>query len=144
MTRPTRLLAACSAAMQEVLPEAGDQLLHCDLQHDNVLAQEPPAHHAERTRWLAIDPKPLAGAGHPGFELLPALRNRRWDDVVATGNVPHAVRYRSASSPTSSTASEPPGGHPAASAERAMGRRRHTYMLQPGQAAVAQAMLDTR
>jgi streptomycin 6-kinase len=31
--------------------------------------------------------------GDPGFELLPALRNR-WDEVVATGDVPRAVRRR--------------------------------------------------
>lgn len=32
-------------------------------------------------------------AGDPGFELLAALHNR-WDDVVATGDVPRAVRRR--------------------------------------------------
>ncbi|MEQ7006730.1 aminoglycoside phosphotransferase family protein [Actinopolymorpha sp. B17G11] len=40
---------------------------------------------------MAIDPKPLAG--DPGFEPLPALHNR-WDDVVATADVPRAVRRR--------------------------------------------------
>ncbi|AUG76250.1 hydroxyurea phosphotransferase [Kitasatospora sp. MMS16-BH015] len=86
-----QLLASCAAAVREVLPESGDRLLHWDLHYDNVLAQHPSSQPAGRTRWLAIDPKPLAG--HPGFELLPALRNR-WDDVVATGNVPRAVGYR--------------------------------------------------
>ncbi|MFD9002854.1 aminoglycoside phosphotransferase family protein [Streptomyces sp. NPDC059582] len=62
-----RLLADCAAAVRDVLAEPGDRLLHWDLHHDNVLA-------ADRAPWLAIDPKPLAG--DPGFELLPALRNR--------------------------------------------------------------------
>lgn len=40
---------------------------------------------------MAIDPKPLAG--DPGFELLAALHNR-WDEAVATGDVPRAIRRR--------------------------------------------------
>ena len=40
---------------------------------------------------MAIDPKPLVG--DPGFDLLAALHNR-WDDVIATGDVPRAVRRR--------------------------------------------------
>jgi streptomycin 6-kinase len=79
-----RLIRDCAAALREVLPEPGDRLLHWDLHFDNVLA-------GEREPWLAIDPKPLAG--DPGFELLAALHNR-WDDVVATGDVPRAVRRR--------------------------------------------------
>jgi streptomycin 6-kinase len=62
-----RLVADCAAAVREVAGEPGDRLLHWDLHYENVLA-------AERTAWLAIDPKPLAG--DPGFELLPALYNR--------------------------------------------------------------------
>ena len=42
-------------------------LLHTDLHFGNVLA-------GSREPWLAIDPKPMAG--HPGWELQPALRNR--------------------------------------------------------------------
>ncbi|MEV7025784.1 aminoglycoside phosphotransferase family protein [Kitasatospora sp. NPDC093558] len=83
-----RLLADCAAALREVRADPGDQLLHWDLHFGNVLA---PLDRARRGPWLAIDPKPLAG--HPGFELLPALRNR-WDDVVATGDVRRAVRRR--------------------------------------------------
>lgn len=79
-----RLIRDCAAALREVLPEPGDRLLHWDLHFDNVLA-------GEREPWLAIDPKPLAG--DPGFELLAGLHNR-WDDVVATGDVPRAVRRR--------------------------------------------------
>jgi streptomycin 6-kinase len=81
------LVETCAAAVREVLPESGDRLLHWDLHYDNVLA---PAT-AGGEPWLAIDPKPLAG--DPGFDLLPALHNR-WDDVVATGNVPAAVNRR--------------------------------------------------
>jgi streptomycin 6-kinase len=83
-----RLLSSCASAVRELLPEPGDRLLHWDLHYDNVLAPPPSD---QREPWLAIDPKPLAG--DPGFELLAALHNR-WDEVVATGNVPGAVRRR--------------------------------------------------
>ncbi|GAA1410534.1 aminoglycoside phosphotransferase family protein [Kitasatospora putterlickiae] len=83
-----RLLADLAAALREVRPEPGDRLLHWDLHYGNVLA---PATPGARARWLAIDPKPLAG--DPGFELLPALRNR-WSDLVATGDLPRALRRR--------------------------------------------------
>ena len=82
-----RLIAISAGAVQDLLPEAGDRLLHWDLHQGNVLAALPGG----REPWLAIDPKPLAG--DPGFELLAALHNR-WDDVTATGNVPRAVRAR--------------------------------------------------
>ena len=61
------LIADCAAAVREVADTPGDRLLHWDLHYDNVLA-------ADRTPWLAIDPKPLAG--DPGFDLLPAITNR--------------------------------------------------------------------
>lgn len=83
-----RLIQACASALEEVLPEPGDRLLHWDLHYDNVLA---PLSADQREPWLAIDPKPLAG--DPGFELLAALHNR-WDDVLATGDVPRAIRRR--------------------------------------------------
>jgi streptomycin 6-kinase len=87
-----RLMRGCASAVRQVLPEAGDRLLHWDLHYDNVLAPARGAHPAGgREPWLAIDPKPLAG--DPGFELLAALHNR-WDDVVATGNVTGAIRRR--------------------------------------------------
>lgn len=47
--------------------EPGDRLLHWDIHDENVLA-------GDRSPWLAIDPKPLAG--DPGFELWPALNSR--------------------------------------------------------------------
>jgi streptomycin 6-kinase len=79
-----RLIDRCARTVAELLPEAGDRLLHWDLHYDNVLSDRAGG-------WLAIDPKPLAG--DPGFELLAALHNR-WADVVATGDVRRAVRRR--------------------------------------------------
>ncbi|HEY3515160.1 aminoglycoside phosphotransferase family protein [Kribbella karoonensis] len=70
--------------MAEALPEPGDRLLHWDLHYYNVMA-------AKRQPWLVIDPKPLAG--DPAFELMPAVWNR-WDDLVATGDLSRAIRYR--------------------------------------------------
>ncbi|MGW3486424.1 aminoglycoside phosphotransferase family protein [Streptomyces sp. NPDC001054] len=63
------LIADCAAALRAVRSEgpSGERLLHWDLHYGNVLA-------ARRAPWLAIDPKPLAGA--PAFDLLPALTNR--------------------------------------------------------------------
>jgi streptomycin 6-kinase len=83
-----RLIRACASALEEVVPEPGDRLLHWDLHYSNVLGSHPAD---QREPWLAIDPKPLAG--DPGFELLAALHNR-WEDVVATGDVAHAIRRR--------------------------------------------------
>lgn len=68
------LVRSCADAVADLLPGAGDRLLHWDLHDQNVLA-------GEREPWLAIDPVPLAG--EPGFDLWPAL-NSRWD-VVAGG-----------------------------------------------------------
>ncbi|GAA4540729.1 aminoglycoside phosphotransferase family protein [Amycolatopsis samaneae] len=79
-----RLVRTCASAVAELITEPGDRLLHWDLHYDNILA-------GHREPWLAIDPEPLAG--DPGFDLLPALDNR-WDDVVATGDVPRAVLRR--------------------------------------------------
>ncbi|MEV7601958.1 aminoglycoside phosphotransferase family protein [Kitasatospora sp. NPDC089797] len=83
-----RLLADCAAAVRAVRAEPGDRLLHWDLHYGNVLAPLPGA---ERAPWLAIDPKPLAG--HPAFELLPALRNR-WADVAGAADPARALRWR--------------------------------------------------
>ncbi|GAQ62546.1 aminoglycoside phosphotransferase family protein [Streptomyces scabiei] len=72
-TSDRRLIADCAAALREVMAEPGDRLLHWDLHFDNVLG-------ADRARWLAIDPKPLAG--DPAFDLWPALNNRFDPDDV--------------------------------------------------------------
>ena len=82
------LLVGCAASLEAVLPEPGDRLLHGDLHYDNILAPGPDD---PREPWLAIDPSPIAG--DPGFDLLSALHNR-WDEAVATGDVPRAVRRR--------------------------------------------------
>ncbi|GAB3826781.1 aminoglycoside phosphotransferase family protein [Kribbella italica] len=78
------LARRCAARVTELLTEPGDRLLHWDLHYDNVMA-------ADRAPWLVIDPKPLAG--DPCFELFPALNNR-WDELVATGDLNRAIRYR--------------------------------------------------
>jgi streptomycin 6-kinase len=79
-----QLAKSCTARVTELLAEPGDRLLHWDLHYDNVMA-------ADRAPWLVIDPKPLAG--DPCFELFPALNNR-WDDLLATGDLTRAIRYR--------------------------------------------------
>lgn len=78
------LVRRYAAQAAELVQEPGDRLLHWDLHYENVLA-------SQRKPWLVIDPKPLAG--DPCFELLPALGNR-WDDLVATGDLPRAIRRR--------------------------------------------------
>jgi streptomycin 6-kinase len=83
-----RAIEAGASALEEMLPEAGDRLLHQDLHHWNILAP----HAADpREPWLAIDPKPLAG--DPGLELLPAL-HQRWEGAVATGDVERTICRR--------------------------------------------------
>ena len=79
-----RLVRRFVAQVTELLPESGDRLLHWDLHYLNVMA-------AKRKPWLVIDPKPLAG--DPAFEVFPVLWNR-WDDLVATGDLPRAIRDR--------------------------------------------------
>lgn len=79
-----RLARRFVARVTELLPESGDRLLHWDLHYLNVMA-------AKRKPWLVIDPKPLAG--DPAFEVFPVLWNR-WDDLVATGDLPQAIRDR--------------------------------------------------
>jgi streptomycin 6-kinase len=85
-TTERRLIGSCAAAVSELRAEPGHRLLHWDLHFANVLATLDGT-----DRWLAIDPKPVVG--DPGFDLLAALHNR-WDDVVATGDPPRAVRRR--------------------------------------------------
>lgn len=80
-----------AAIAEEVAAEPGDRLLHWDLHFENVLAPQEGSSAARRGPWLAIDPKPLAG--DPGFELLPALRNR-WAEAEETGDPVRATRRR--------------------------------------------------
>ncbi|WP_329456455.1 aminoglycoside phosphotransferase family protein [Streptomyces sp. NBC_01497] len=75
------LLRECAAVVREVVDEPGDRLLHWDLHFRNVLGSRRPTGDGGEDAWLAIDPKPLAG--HPGFDLFPALRNRFDPDDVA-------------------------------------------------------------
>jgi streptomycin 6-kinase len=81
-----RRRVCCASAVEQLLPEAGERLLHWDLHFDNVLAGL-----RDQGSWLAIDPKPLAG--DPGFELLAALHNR-WGDVTADANPARAILRR--------------------------------------------------
>lgn len=82
------LLVRCSAALRDVLPDPGDRLLHGDLGDGNVLAPESDD---PREPWLAVDPNPIKG--DPAFDVLPLLQHR-WEDVVASGDVPRALQRR--------------------------------------------------
>ncbi|MFD6952698.1 hydroxyurea phosphotransferase [Nocardiopsis sp. TSRI0078] len=82
------LLDRCSATAREMASQPGDRLLHWDLHFQNVLAPLPGT---DREPWVAIDPKPLVG--DPGYELLPALRNR-FAEEAAPGEEPRSVRRR--------------------------------------------------
>jgi streptomycin 6-kinase len=65
---PRRVVTRTLGLARDLLSDPGpDVLLHTDLHDENVLRS------ADR-RWVAIGPEPLAG--HPGFELFPALRHR--------------------------------------------------------------------
>ncbi|WP_150239805.1 aminoglycoside phosphotransferase family protein [Nocardiopsis quinghaiensis] len=83
-----RLLARWSAVAREMAAQPGDRLLHWDLHFQNVLAPLPGT---GREPWVAIDPKPLVG--DPGYELLPALRNR-FAEEAEPGGAPRSVRRR--------------------------------------------------
>jgi len=82
---PRRVTSRTLGLARELLsaPDPG-LLLHTDLHYENVVR-------APDGRWVAIDPKPLAG--HPGFEMVPALRNRV--DEMGTGSAFRwSVRHR--------------------------------------------------
>ncbi len=99
-----RVLDGCAAVLRDLLggPPPGragggdsgaagagaEALLHWDLHYENVLGA--PGGGPE-PRWVAIDPKPLAG--DPGFDLFPALHNR-WPEVLAGGDPARAVLRR--------------------------------------------------
>lgn len=71
-----RLIDEAVGILRELGPEAGSVMVHTDLHFENVLAAPPEVAH-ERGRWLAIDPKPMAG--EPEFGVLPTLWNRLED-----------------------------------------------------------------
>jgi streptomycin 6-kinase len=82
-----RLLINCAARFQELITDRiENRLLHWDLHYFNTLSTV-----GDVAEWKAIDPKPLSGDS--GFELLPALWNR-WDDLVRSGDVAHALLRR--------------------------------------------------
>lgn len=75
-TVPRRVVSRTQGLVRDLLTgDVPEVLLHTDLHYENVL-RSPDG------RWLAIDPKPLAG--HPGFEVWPLLRNRV--DEMGTGS----------------------------------------------------------
>ncbi|MFB9908554.1 aminoglycoside phosphotransferase family protein [Allokutzneria oryzae] len=82
------LLDTCAGAVRDLVGEPGHHLLHWDLHQGNVLASLPDS---GREPWLVIDPQPLVG--DPGFDLMPSLDDR-WEEVVASGDVPGVVRRR--------------------------------------------------
>ncbi|MFD3684009.1 aminoglycoside phosphotransferase family protein [Nocardiopsis sp. NPDC058631] len=86
--RARRSLARWTAVAREMASEPGDRLLHWDLHYANVLAPLPGT---RPDPWVAIDPKPLVG--DPGYELMPALRNR-FAEEAAPGRAPASVRRR--------------------------------------------------
>jgi len=84
---PRRLVeqAVSTGAQLVAESDAGEgRLLHADLHYGNVLA-------GGREPWLVIDPKPVSGDPH--YEPAPMLWNR-WDEVLASTSVRHAVRRR--------------------------------------------------
>lgn len=70
---PRRLLDAAMDTARSLGPESGRTLIHTDLHFQNVLAAGQDAA-ADRGRWLAIDPKPMASDLE--FGALPTLWNR--------------------------------------------------------------------
>jgi len=77
VTVPRRYLEQTASLLGDLTSQPGGDatLIHTDLHFANVLA-------GDREPWLAIDPKPMAG--HPGYELLPVLRNRA--EELGTGS----------------------------------------------------------
>jgi len=82
---PRRVVSRVTGLARDLLAEPGPRvLLHTDLHYQNVLA-------ADRSPWLAIDPKPLAGPA--GYELHPLLRNR-FDELGTGPAMRWSVRHR--------------------------------------------------
>lgn len=84
---PRRLVQQALSTGRELIdsePVDGAVIVHGDLHYANVLA-------AERTDWLAIDPKPMAGDPH--FEPAPMLWNR-WASIEKAADVRGAILER--------------------------------------------------
>ena len=83
---PRRFVGQARALLSDLLIDEviDSRLVHTDLHYWNVLA-------ADRQRWLAIDPKPLAA--DPAFAVTPALWNR-WEEAVASDDLRRHLRRR--------------------------------------------------
>lgn len=82
---PRRVITRVTGLARDLLAEPEPRvLLHADLHYQNVLA-------SDRSPWLVIDPKPLAG--HAGYELHPLLRNR-FDELGTGAAMRWSVRRR--------------------------------------------------
>ncbi len=82
---PRRVVSRTEGLARELLGgPVPELLLHTDLHYENVL-RSPDG------RWLAIDPKPVAG--HPGFEVWPLLRNRA-EEMGTGASLRWSVRHR--------------------------------------------------
>lgn len=67
---PTALASRAEGLLREFADEAEPVVLHGDLHHDNILS-------AERTPWLAVDPKGVVG--DPAYDVGPFLYNRLFE-----------------------------------------------------------------
>jgi streptomycin 6-kinase len=83
---PRRFVEQARSLVSDLVTDADidSRMVHTDLHYWNVLA-------AERQRWLAIDPKPLAA--DPAYAVTPALWNR-WDEATASGDLRRHLRHR--------------------------------------------------
>jgi streptomycin 6-kinase len=82
---PRRITQRTAGLARDLLSDdVPEVLLHTDLHFENVLRRGDGA-------WVAIDPKPVAG--HPGFDVLPALSNRV-DEMGAGTAFRWSVRHR--------------------------------------------------
>jgi len=81
---PRRLVEQAISLSRDFVadPASTGTMIHGDLHYENVMA-------ADRSPWLAIDPKPLSGDPH--YELAPMLWNR-FDELA--GDVRDGVRRR--------------------------------------------------
>ncbi|MEO7941925.1 MAG: aminoglycoside phosphotransferase family protein, partial [Marmoricola sp.] len=81
---PRRLVEQAISLSRDFVadPASSGTMIHGDLHYENVMA-------ADRSPWLAIDPKPMSGDPH--YELAPMLWNR-FDELA--GDVRGGIRRR--------------------------------------------------